>query len=70
MKMGEVQKNYDKNSFYTAKNFINSVVDNLKRHFDDQLDYLQQEIPIDIYDSMRLLHKTDIKRYGKTTGSL
>lgn len=71
----EILKSYNENGFYIAKglidkSFINEVVLNIKKHFDNQLRLLNQEIPNDIYDSMKLLHKEDIERYKKTAGYL
>jgi len=71
----EISESYDQNGFYIAKGLIDKktveeTVLNLKRHFDNQLSYLDQDIPDTIYASMRLLHATDIERYKKTVGSL
>ena len=73
--MNEIIKSYVENGFYVAKSLVSKeVVDetivSIKKHFDNQLIYLNQEIPNDIYDSMKLLHKVDIERYKKTAGSL
>ncbi|PRM98208.1 phytanoyl-CoA dioxygenase family protein [Aliarcobacter cryaerophilus] len=73
--MNEIIKNYFENGFYVTKSLVpKEVIDetivSIKKHFDNQLIYLNQEIPNDIYDSMKLLHKVDIERYKKTAGSL
>ncbi len=73
--MNEIIKSYVENGFYVAKSLVSKeVIDetivSIKKHFDNQLIYLNQEIPNDIYDSMKLLHKVDIERYKKTAGSL
>ena len=73
--MNEIIKSYVENGFYVAKSLVSKeVIDetivSIKKHFDNQLKLLNQEIPNDVYDSMKLLHKVDIERYKKTTGSL
>jgi ectoine hydroxylase-related dioxygenase (phytanoyl-CoA dioxygenase family) len=73
--MNEVMKSYDKNGFYVAKSLvtkeiINETVLSIKEHFDKQLKYLNQDIPRNIYESMKLLHKVDIERYKKIAGTL
>lgn len=74
-KINNVMKSYDVNGFYVAKGLINKssvdeIVLNIKKHFDSQLRQLNQEIPNDIYNSMKLLHKVNIERYKKTASSL
>ncbi len=71
----DVLASYNENGFYLAKSlidkaFILDVVENLKKYFDNQLKYLNQDIPHNIYDSMKLLHEHDIDRYKKTAGAL
>lgn len=73
--MNEIIKSYVENGFYVAKSLVSKeVIDetivSIKKHFDNQLKLLNQEIPNDVYDSMKLLHKVDIERYKKTAGSL
>ncbi|WP_277640146.1 phytanoyl-CoA dioxygenase family protein [Wolinella succinogenes] len=73
--MNDVMQSYDKNGFYVAKSLvskeiINETVSSIKKHFDNQLKFLNQDIPNDVYESMKLLHKVDIERYKKTAGSL
>lgn len=71
----DILKSYDENGYFIAKglinkDFIDKTVLSIKKHFDNQLLFLNQEIPNDIYNSMQLLHKIDIERYKKTVGSL
>jgi ectoine hydroxylase-related dioxygenase (phytanoyl-CoA dioxygenase family) len=73
--MNEVKKSYDENGFYIAKglvdkSFVQEIVLSIKKHFDNQLKFLNQEIPNNIYDSLKQLHKVDIERYKKTCGAL
>lgn len=73
--MNNILKSYDQNGFYIVKglidkSFVDETILTIKKHFDNQLKFLNQEIPNDIYDSMKLLHKIDIERYKKTAGSL
>ncbi len=71
----EIINSYNKTGFYIAKGLIekkviNETVQSLKKHFDNQLFYLGQDIPDTIYASMQLLYATDIERYKKTSGAL
>lgn len=71
----DILSSYNKNGFYVAKglldeNFVNGVTQSLKKHFDNQLSFLGQDIPSTIYQSMQLLHTVDIERYKKTVGAL
>lgn len=71
----EILKSYDENGFYVAKSLVSKeIIDetivSIKRHFDNQLKLLNQNIPNDVYESMKLLHKVDIERYKKTAGTL
>lgn len=71
----EIIKSYNKNGFYIAKSLvseelINETVDSIKRHFDNQLKFLNQDIPNNIYDSLKLLYRIDIERYKKVIASL
>lgn len=71
----EMLTTYDQNGFYIAKGLIDKkvveeTVLSLKKHFDNQLSYLHEDVPETIYSSMQLLHALDIERYKKTVGSL
>ena len=73
--MNDVMKSYDENGFYVAKSLlpkeiINETISSIKKHFDNQLRFLNQDMPNDAYESMKLLHKVDIERYKKTVGAL
>ncbi|MBK2267747.1 phytanoyl-CoA dioxygenase family protein [Francisella philomiragia] len=73
--MTDVYLEYSEKGFYLAKGLLDkSLIDittkSLKKHFDNQLSLLQQSIPDNLYASMKQLHKLDIERYKKTTGSL
>jgi hypothetical protein len=51
--MNEILEHYDKNGFYIAKRlidkeFIDLTVKCLKKYFDNQLSYLEHEVPNDI----------------------
>jgi ectoine hydroxylase-related dioxygenase (phytanoyl-CoA dioxygenase family) len=70
-----ILKSYNENGFYIAKSLmskqtIEETVASIKKHFDNQLIYLQKDTPNDIYSSMKLLHEVNIERYKKTAGSL
>ena len=71
----EVLKSYNENGFYIAKglidkNFVDETIISLKKHFDNQLSLLGQNVPDNVYASMQLLHSVNIERYKKTVGSL
>lgn len=71
----EIVKSYNENGFYIAKGLIeNSVIDSVvcsvKKHFDNQLEILDKDIPNNLYDSLKQLHIIDIERYKKTAGTL
>ena len=71
----DVFKKYHQDGFYIAKNIldkddVNKLVQDIKKTFDDQLTYLELEAQITLYDSMKLLHGSDIGRYKKTISAL
>lgn len=60
--MNDVMTSYDENGFYVAKSLvskeiINETVLSIKKHFDNQLKLLNQEIPNDVYESMNYFTK-------------
>jgi ectoine hydroxylase-related dioxygenase (phytanoyl-CoA dioxygenase family) len=73
--MSEILKQFNESGFYIARKLIDENViiettSSIKKHFDNQLVFLNQSTPIDIFDSMKRLHSIDIERYTKTVSSL
>ncbi|MBU2878010.1 phytanoyl-CoA dioxygenase family protein [Aliiglaciecola lipolytica] len=73
--MSQVFSEFKSNGYYLAKNILDKsiifeTVDNIKKHFDNQITLFNIEPPADVFESMQLLHKMDIEQYKKTAASL